>query len=104
MSRANTWLVYHNTDQATVFQPEPALWKERARFYQLVALVEADSLEEVFRLTNHIDHDWRENALVKTMSPNPTRSTSVGDVIVQDDKAWLVDRTGFRRIVWPDFS
>lgn len=98
MSKTTTWLVYHNTDQATLFQPEPVLWKERNKFYQLVALVEADSLDEVYALTNHIDHDWRENALVKTMSPTPTRSTSVGDVIVQDEKAWMVDRAGFRRI------
>jgi hypothetical protein len=98
MSKITTWLVYHNKDQTTMFQPEPALWQKRDEYYQLVALVEAGSLEEVYRLTNHIDRDWRENALVKTMAVTPTRSTSVGDVIVQDDKAWLVDVVGFRRI------
>jgi hypothetical protein len=98
MSKSNTWLVYHNTDELTMFQPDPELWKERGKHYQLVALVEADSPEEVYRLTNHIDRDWRENALVKSMSPNPPRSTSVGDVIVQDHKAWLVDCSGFRLI------
>ncbi len=100
MSKTNIWLVYHNTGRATLFQPNPSLWKERDKYYHLVALVEAGSLEEVYALTNHIDRDWRENALVKSMATRPPRSTSVGDVIVQGDKAWLVDRTGFRRIAW----
>jgi hypothetical protein len=100
MSKTNTWLVYHKTGRTTLFQLKPSLWKERDKDYQLVALVEADSLEEVYALTNHIDRDRRENALVKSMATQPPRSTSVGDVIVQGDKAWLVERTGFRRLTW----
>lgn len=98
MSKSNTWLVYHNIDETTMFQPDPELWKERDKHYHLVALVEADSPEEVYQLTNHIDGDWRENAVVKSMSLQPPRSTSVGDVLVQNTTAWLVDRSGFRRI------
>jgi hypothetical protein len=98
MSKTNIWLVYHNINEATMFQPDPQLWQERDKYYQLVALVEAPSLAEVYRLTNHIDRDWRENVLVRNMSLNPPRSTSVGDVIVQGDQVWLVDRVDFRRI------
>jgi hypothetical protein len=75
---------------------QPQLWKERERYYQLVAVVEAETLEEVYRLTNHIDNDWRENALVRTIATTPPRSTSVGDVLVNGNgQAWLVACVGF---------
>lgn len=98
MSKTTIWLVYHNRCEAALFQPVPELWKEREKNYQLVAAVEAESLEEVYRLTNHLDRDWRENALVKSLATTPPRSTSVGDVIVQGNLAWLVDHIGFQAL------
>ena len=70
-----------------MFRVQSQLWQERERYYQLVAVVEAETLEEVYRLINHIDHDWRENALVRTVAITPPRSTSVGDVLVREDGA-----------------
>ena len=96
MSKQSEWLVYHCIDLQKMFSLQPQLWKERERYYQLVAVVEAETLEEVYRLTNHIDYDWRENALVRTVATTPPRSTSVGDVLVRSDgQAWLVSRVGF---------
>lgn len=98
-SQTTYWLGYHNTDPATMFLPQPRLWDspECETRYRLVALVQAASLEEVYRLTNHLDRDWRENAAVKAVAVPPPRSTSVGDVIVhtEDGQAWLVQPTGF---------
>lgn len=93
------WLVYHHTDPHTLFFPQPHLWQseERDQYFRLVGLVEAASLEEVYRLTNHLEYDWRENAQVKAVALTPPRSTSVGDVIIQAGtwQAWMVDHTGF---------
>ena len=50
-------------------------------FYHSAALVEAPVIDEVFPLTNHIDHDWTENEGVRVLTDRP-RSTSVGDIAV----------------------
>lgn len=61
--------------------------------YHLVAMVEADSLEDVFRLTNTIHHPWWENEGVTCYSR--TRSTSVGDLyLLEDGTVYLVLRCG----------
>lgn len=96
------WLVYHHTDPDTMFLPQVELWEseERDNYFRLVALVQAASPEEVYRLTNHIDYDWRENEQVKAVALKPPRSTSVGDVITRCGggswQAWMVDHTGFK--------
>ena len=50
--------------------------------YQQVATVDVENLEEVFRATNHIDQDWRNNKEVVRASEHNVRSTSVGDIVV----------------------
>lgn len=66
--------------------------------FVLVAKVEAESLEEVFRLTNHIDHDWRQNPGVMP-SNVARRSTSVGDVVVEvGGKTWECAPCGWEEI------
>ena len=50
--------------------------------YEVVAAVEADDIDDVFRKTNHIEEDWTTNEGVIPTKPNGCRSTSVGDVIV----------------------
>lgn len=47
MSKRTDWLVYHCTDPQHLFGLQPQLWQERERYYQLVAVVEAETLEEV---------------------------------------------------------
>lgn len=51
--------------------------------YELVARVECQHLGEAFELTNTIDHPWWENEGVEVLVRS--RSTSVGDVIVDPD-------------------
>jgi len=52
--------------------------------YEKVAEVDAESVDHVFDLTNHIDHDWTTNREVtwRRGDGRSTRSTSVGDVVV----------------------
>ena len=56
--------------------------------YAKVAEVEVpgtaeENLEVVFRLTNHVDHDWTKNDFVIPFG-NQHRSTSVGDIVVTE--------------------
>lgn len=51
--------------------------------FELVAEVECGALEDVFYLTNHVDHAWWENEGVTCVKQS--RSTSVGDVVVTED-------------------
>lgn len=49
--------------------------------------VSATSVEEAFKASQHIDgSEWDPGE----------RSTSVGDIIQDDDKFWLVEGTGFK--------
>ena len=50
--------------------------------YKKVAIVECNDLEDVFRLTNHIDEDWTTNPEIIETFGDRFRSTSVGDVVV----------------------
>ena len=55
--------------------------------YHPVAIVAADDVDQVFRLTNNIDWPWIENPEILWSETaygtrTPLRSTSVGDIIV----------------------
>ena len=64
--------------------------------YTRVATVEADSLDQVFALTNHGEKPWQENPGVVGTD---ARSTSVGDVIVDPrGRPYRVENTGFREM------
>ena len=73
------YTVYHAVNPTFGFGVKPQLPGE----YEKVAEVECSDLEDVFRVTNHIDEAWQENKEV-LWSKRPARSTSVGDVIVDD--------------------
>lgn len=61
------------------FEPRP-VWPTD---YDRVAVVHCESVEEVFRDTNHIDHAWQENDSIHwCRSKDKERSTSVDDVII----------------------
>ena len=64
--------------------------------YELVAEVNTDNLEIVFRQTNHIDYPWWENDDVKVIKKS--RSTSVGDVVEINGKFWLCETIGFSKL------
>lgn len=67
--------------------------------YVLVAHVKADDLDDAYMLTNSIHAYWWENPLVEAKKIN-TRSTSVGDVLVDKEtgKKYAVDSFGFKEI------
>lgn len=66
--------------------------------YAKVAIVEAGDLEDVFRLTNHIDEDWMKNPEVLETVGVRFRSTSVGDVVVDGDKiVWYCAACGWKK-------
>jgi len=50
--------------------------------YSKVAAVRACNLEEIFRLTNHIEQDWTENDEIEWSRDSDCRSTSVGDIVI----------------------
>jgi len=50
-----------------------------------VAEVEVKAFEEVFRVTNHIEDSWTKNPEVTVLMGVDHRSTSVGDVVVDED-------------------
>lgn len=63
--------------------------------FDKVAEVVCDNLEDVFRVTNHIDESWQNNSEVEWSVPR-ARSTSVGDVVITSDgKAFLCDHVGW---------
>jgi hypothetical protein len=53
--------------------------------YSIVAYVEANNIEEVFALTNSIDSYWGENENVDEVGSKRKRSTSVGDIIADEN-------------------
>lgn len=67
--------------------------------YELVAMVEADGdLEAAFELTNHIHGDWTQNPGVTMHRPGPQRSTSVGDVMQNGARYFIVMPMGYKEI------
>lgn len=66
--------------------------------YRRVAEVDVVDLEDAFRCTNHIDHNWTENPEVIAVHVATPRSTSVGDVLVNDETGSkvYVDLVGFK--------
>ncbi len=99
----NTHEVYHyvgdDPGRWLTMQADPLI--VRRADYVKFAEVEAENLDEVFRLMNTIDHDWQENACMSAMRPGqPERSTSVGSVIVLVDQAWMVDSAGFSEVTF----
>ena len=66
--------------------------------FKAVAVVEAKSVDDVFRITNHIDQSWTKNPEVVRYVGQP-RSTSVGDVVVeQSGTAFRCEMAGWSKI------
>ena len=95
------YAVYHANDLLAMVLPQASHWSEdRSRSYTHVADVVAP-LEQVFALTNHIDHAWTSNPeVVWHATDAPLRSTSAGDVIVayESGQAWLVLPIGLQEL------
>src|SRR5260221_13726210 len=101
MDTQKRYAVYHAHDPFAMVTPQAAHWfRERFRYYTHVADVEAP-LEQVFALTNHIDHSWTSNPqVVWHATTAPLRSSSVEDVIVsyENGQAWLVMPIGLQEL------
>ena len=101
--------VYHATDPWAMLVPSPDNWLlDRERQFRCVAKVDVPLgtplqvvLEDVFTLTNHRDDDrpWTSNPEVLWHDEGEVRSTSAGDVIVVDGRAWMVMAQGWKEIV-----
>jgi len=65
--------------------------------FKHVANVDSDSLEEVYRLTNSIEHHWAENDAVEALT-EPTRSTSVDDFVCLDSVWYVIAGMGFEEV------
>lgn len=71
--------LYHEKD------PDFGVSTHKAKFpedFEHVADVEAETLHDVFSLTNHIDDVWYKNEGVTVIKES--RSTSVGDIVVDE--------------------
>lgn len=79
--------VFHDKD----FNPVQTRDRVFPDDFLLVANVDTDNLEDVFRLTNHIDSAWWTNPGVHHLVES--RSTSTGDVVVQSDGTVFVVRS-----------
>jgi len=95
------YAVYHANDLLAMITPQAAHWfRDRPRYYTHVGDVVAP-LEQVFALTNHIDHPWTSNPeVVWHTTASAVRSTSVGDVIVsqKSGQVWLVMPIGLQEL------
>ena len=104
MQSYQRYAIYHANDLLAMFMQQASPWYEdRSRSYTHVADVDAP-LEQVFTLTNSIDHLWTSNPeVVWHTTKAPLRSTSVGDVIVayESGQAWLVMPLGLQELA-PD--
>jgi hypothetical protein len=96
--RMKKFTVYHAKKMPRIFGNYPDFNMDN---YEDVATVEAIDADDVFNLTNHIDHDWTTNPEVLSCNAS-CRSTSVGDVIVdtENGKAWRCVPHGWETIGW----
>ena len=62
--------------------------------YEMVGFVRTDDLDVAYQLTNHIAHNWTTNPEVEAHGPTQ-RSTSIGDILVNDNGVFAVSSVGF---------
>src|SRR6266566_1669334 len=100
MNDTQRYAVYHANDILEINLPPAMRWyADKSMYYTHVADV-VTTLEQVFTLTNHIDHPWTDNPEVVWLATSRIRSTSVGDIIVscESGQAWLVMPVGLQEL------
>ena len=87
--------IYHAKNPTFGFGKTPKFPGE----YDLVARVQANSIDDTFKITNHIDEVWTSNSeVLEVIKPNP-RSTSVGDIVKDKDRKYhYCDMVGWKEI------
>ena len=89
------FIVYHLNERPRGMVTPPRFTNST---YTLTAIVEATDLDEVFRLTNSIDSFWGANPEVKWHLGPECRSTSVGDVVLDENaKGFLCESIGWKK-------
>lgn len=78
--------IHHSVDRIKMFTPEVNQKRE------YVGFVEAESLDDAFHKSQNLDRDINWNPT------NPKRSTSVGDIIQDNEGFYLVEDVGFRKL------
>lgn len=94
--------VLHAKEFEPMFKAEEILAKAKdPKKFNLVATVKSDTLGDVFRITNHIDHNWEDNPEVAILFKAGNRSTSVGDLVVENDsgKIWACMPSGWEEVL-----
>jgi hypothetical protein len=87
--------IWHANNPTFGFGEQPKFPEE----YTKVSLVEADSVADTFRITNHIDSDWRMNDEVIESYKDRVRSTSIGDIVEdEDDDFYLCASVGWEKM------
>ncbi len=67
--------------------------------FSLVAIIAAEDLEGVWKATNSIESPWTENIECYDVFGGSHRSTSVGDVVVDEEgTTFLCDIVGWKEI------
>lgn len=95
--------VYHNTQaldpehQSHLFAPITLPeGSPRLSDCVLVAVVDVDSLDAAYYLTQHVERPWWDNARARRIEGERQRSTSVGDLLVDEvGVVWVVTGHGF---------
>lgn len=96
------YLAYHNED----FTDYSFTKSLKGSHIKQAAVIEANDLEDVFRVTNNIDHPWTENQEVKKVLTAFPRSLSVGDLVLDrsTDKLYVVEDCGYREITKDEYN
>jgi hypothetical protein len=86
-------IVYH-ANETTFRSDDVQSWDPKG--FTKVAVLNVDSLDESFRLTNHIDEPWWANQEV--FWHEESRSTSVGDVVANSEGVFICEMFGWRKL------
>ena len=88
--------VYHASQTARRLNGIPKL---NSVNYTLVAVVETEDISDVWKITNSITSHWSTNPEVKWSMGFENRSTSIGDVVSDDDgKFFRCGRIGWEQL------
>ena len=96
--------IWHFTDIATMDEayrfPQKAIarWLHHREQFEKVAEVEASDLGHVWDIAQNVNNSWTKRPEVKWSKGKELRSTSVGDILILNGKAWLVVWEGFTEI------
>lgn len=92
--------VYHNSDFAGYgvrLLTGEKIEEISEELLEKVADVDTDSLDVAYTLTNSLEDSWTKNKKV-IAACSELRSTSMGDVLIRENIAYMVATSGFKKI------